>query len=37
MIGSQTQKDAQSGVKLPQLNQLSHDLSTKLSTLKTQV
>ena len=36
MIDSHTQKDAQSGVKLPQLRQLSHDLSTKLSISKTQ-
>ena len=32
----QTQKDAQSGAKLPQLSQLSDDLSTKLSASKTQ-
>ena len=40
MIDWQTQKDAQSGAKLPpplpQLSQLSHDLSTKLSTSETQ-
>ena len=36
MIDGQTQKDAQSGPKLSQLRQLSHDLSTKLSTSKTQ-
>ena len=36
MINLQTQKHAQSWVKRPQLRQLSHDLSTKLSTSETQ-
>ena len=36
MINLQTQKDAQSWVKRPQLRQLSHNLSTKLSTSETQ-
>ena len=36
MIDRQTQKDAHSGAKTPQLRQLYRNLSPKLSTSKTQ-
>ena len=36
MVDCKTQKDAKSEANIPQSSQLSHNLSTKLSTSKTQ-